>query len=126
MEELLERSEIPFEDVDPPFGLFLGQPKEEAAERLALAMLIGIERDTRVEVPADDEDALVGLLHRGPDDAIIVCGVDDDARLAGASDPPAVASFLDYRPQIPRHLTLRYRRVTIAQCTDRDERSPRR
>ena len=59
VEELLERAEIPLEDVDLPLGLFLGEAEEEAAQRFALAMLVGVERDARVEVPADDEDALL-------------------------------------------------------------------
>ena len=58
-------------------GLLARQPEEEMAERFALALFVGVERDARVEVPADDEDALLRRLHRGGDDAVIIGRIDD-------------------------------------------------
>ncbi len=55
MEQLLERAKIPFEDVDLAVWPVMGEAEEEAAERFTLALLIGGERDARVEVPANDE-----------------------------------------------------------------------
>jgi len=95
-EELLHRTEIPLENVDLALGLVAGEVEEKAAQRLALAMLVGIERDPRIEVPPDNEDAFLRGEHRPADMAIIIGRIDDHAGFAGARDPPAIVALPDY------------------------------
>ena len=63
------------------------------AQRFALALFVRIERDARVEVPADNEDTLLRRLHGSRDDAIIIARVDDNRRFFGTRNPPAIAAL---------------------------------
>jgi hypothetical protein len=112
--ELLQRAEIPLEDVDLPLGIFARQAEEEVSQRFALAVLVGVERDARVEVPADDEDSLLRGLQGGGDDVVIIAGVDDHRRLLGARDAPAIA------PQ--RHNRLQRRPLSLPVRHDDQKR----
>ena len=108
MKELLQGAEIPLEDVNLPLGPVARQAKEEMAERLAFPLLVRIERDARVEVPADDEDTFLSRRHGRGNDVIIIACIDDHRRFFGARDAPDIAPLRDDRLQ-RRPLSLPFR-----------------
>ena len=81
-------------------GLALARRRKKRPSVSPLPCSSGDERDARVEVPADDEDALLRRLHRRGDDAVIIGGVDDHAGVGGAGDAPAIAPLRDDRGQL--------------------------
>src|SRR3546814_9172346 len=94
-DELRQSAEIPAQYVDVAVGTILREPQHVMAERLAATVLIRGQRDARVEIPADQQDAFLRALHQPGEQRIIIGGVDDHPRLARAFDPPAIASRLD-------------------------------
>src|SRR3546814_7387017 len=84
--ELLEPSLIPAKDIDVAVELVARDSQQLVAERLALALVVGRERDARVEIPADEQDAFLRIRHQLFEQLIIIGGVDDHPRLVGALD----------------------------------------
>src|SRR3546814_4315500 len=72
--ELLEPAEIPAKDIDVAIGLVARESQQIVAERLALALVVGRERDARVEIPADEQDAYLRIRHQLFEQLIIIGG----------------------------------------------------
>ncbi|NCP12128.1 MAG: hypothetical protein GW859_09295 [Sphingomonadales bacterium] len=51
----------------------------------------GIEIDSRVEIPTDDEDPAFSLEHRPANDTEVIARIDDDSGSVGPADFPAIA-----------------------------------
>src|SRR3546814_18563901 len=94
-DELLQSAEIPAQDVDVAVGTILREPQHVMAERLAATVLIRGQRDARVAIPADQQDAFLRALPQPGEQRIIIGGLADHPRLARAFDPPPIASPLD-------------------------------
>lgn len=97
MEELLQRAEIPFENVDFTRGIAFRQPEEEVSQRFGPFPVFLFETDPCVEIPAEYEDALARLVHRFMDQVVIIRRIHHHAGALGPFDPPAVPPFRDDR-----------------------------
>ena len=91
----LDRAEVPLEDVDLQPRPVLGQPGQEGAQfRRSAVIGLVIEANPRVEVPADQQDLLLGAKHRLPGEVEIVGRIDDERGAFGALHPPAIPARL--------------------------------
>src|SRR3546814_7045497 len=59
--ELLQPAEIPAQNIDVAIGLFMREPQHILAKRFALSVLVGFQSEARVEIPADEQDALLRI-----------------------------------------------------------------
>ena len=98
--EMLESAEIPAKNIDVAPGLAVRQSQQEVAQRLALAPIVGFQGDTRIKIPANEENAFLRSLHQSFEQRIIIGGIDDHPRLVGTRDAPAIAPFYDDRGQL--------------------------
>jgi len=94
--EEFERTKIPFEQLDLQIRRALDQPDHEGAEarrkhfapRQVPPAPAMAQPDARIEIPADQEDALPGLEHRVLDESEIGGGIDHDVRSTGSGITP--------------------------------------
>lgn len=99
----LQRADVPAQQIQLQLRIALDQPVEEIADRLRPVDVHAIadQRDTRVEIPSDQHDA---LLRRGEGfarHAEIAVGVDDYRQAVRPLDPPDIAirfEHLDLSP----------------------------
>lgn len=94
-----EGPDVPLQQINLQIGTLPGQPDEESSQpiRALERLLVRLELDPCVEVPADQDDAVPGLEHCRFGVAEVVGGVDDARQPIGVRDLPARVARCEYR-----------------------------
>ena len=92
--ERLQHAEVPLEKVDTHLRAIPRQPGQELSEAVRPFQRLGLrlELDSRIEIPADQHDAVLRLEHGGLGEAKIVGGIDNQGETVGAFDPPTCSA----------------------------------
>ena len=112
-----KRCRAPQQDPDFETRGATRKPEEEVSHPTRGSIIdLGVtKRDGRIKVPADKKDRPLGRHHRRADRGEIVIGIDEDRKLVGFLDAPAVLGRREDRGKRHRILQTRGRHTRLAQ-----------